>query len=112
MEPRALDWLDFHWMSKNVQQSASYSARRDESQTPSVHTSRDRWQSTLKEDTDIMHLLSLGVKISPNLATRVAENLKENLRRVRFEELPDQHCNEVYLRARLHVGITADEPNG
>ena len=56
------------------------------------------------------HLLCPGVKPGPNLVTMVAE-LQENVRKISFDNLPNQHCNAVYLRMRVHVGIIPNEPN-
>ena len=61
----------------------------------------------LKEDTEMINLLSPAVKLIPNLVTTVEEKLQENLPKVRFEELPDQHCNVVCF----HVGTMSDETN-
>ena len=41
--------------------------------------------------------------------TRVEQNLEKTLRNIRFDKCPGQHCNVVYLRTRLHVGIIANE---
>ena len=75
-EPGALDWKGYHWMSNGEQQSAPFFAGRNESQNPSAQASEDRSHPTLKKDNDMMDLLSPGVKINPNLVTRVEENLK------------------------------------
>ena len=35
---------------------------------------------------------------------------QENLWKIGFDEGPNQHCNVVYLRTRLHLGIIPNEP--
>ena len=45
--------------------------------------------------------MSLGVKLTPNLVTRVEENLKQTL----GKSDPVQHSDLVYFRGRLHEGI-------
>ena len=45
------------------------------SQSP---TPGDRLQSNMKEDDDMTNLLSMGVKFTPNLVTRIRRTLQEN----------------------------------
>ena len=87
-----------------IEQSASSSVGRDESQIPSARASGDRMQSTLKEDDDMVKMLLLGVKLMPKLVRF------KKIRTLRCDKLPNQYCNVVYLRTRLHLGIPND-PN-
>ena len=88
-------------MPKREQQNASPSPGRNES-----HNSND--QSTLKDE-DVTNMLSPGVELIANLVTRVEENLKRNIREVRIHKFLSQHCNVVYFRTPVHVGITPNE---
>ena len=63
-EPEASEVKGFYWIERN------------ESQNPNAQ-SGDRLQSKLKEDEDVISLLTTGVKLIPNLVTKVEENFKK-----------------------------------
>ena len=58
-----------------------------------------------KEDDDMTSPLSPGVKFLINLVMRIEENLKKTSGNFEFDKFPCQHCNLVYFRSGLHVGI-------
>ena len=51
--------------------------------------SGDRLPSTLQEDDDMQNVLSLGVKLDPNLVKRVKENHKNTIGTLDLTKLPD-----------------------
>ena len=61
-------------MSQREQQNVSSS-----SGNPNAQASGDRLQSIVKEDEEVINLLSLGSKLIPDLLTRVGENLMKPL---------------------------------
>ena len=96
------------WMPKREQHNSS-SYRWNESHNPKVQASGDRLESKKKDD--MTNMLSPGVKLFlPNLATRVEENLKNTFWKIEFDKFPGQHhCNMVFFRTRLHVGIIPND---
>ena len=58
------------------EQEASSSSGRNEAKHPKAQALGDRLQSQMKGLEDVINLLSTGVKLIPNLVTRVEENLK------------------------------------
>ena len=51
-------------------------------------TSGDRLPSTLQEDDDMQNVLSLGVKLDPNLVKRVKENHKNTIGTLDLTNVP------------------------
>ena len=95
------------WMPQREQQSASLSSGRNGSLNPNAEASGDRLQSFLPEDDDRVNLLSPGVKLVPNLMTRVEEHVKKTFGTLSLTIFP---VNKVlYFRTRLHVGIIPDK---
>ena len=87
-------------MSKREQPNASSSSGRNESQNPNDQASGDRLQSKLKEDEDVINLLTTGVKLIPNLVTKGEENFKKTFGTKKFDKFHSQHCNAVYFGLR------------
>ena len=78
-----------------------------EATSPNAQASGDRLQSKVEENEDVTNLLSTGVKLIPNLVTRLEGNLPvKTLGKLDF---PSHHCNVVYFRTRLHVCIISIE---
>ena len=63
-EPEASDLEGYYWMSKQ-EQNASSSSGRNESHNANWQASGDRLES--KEDENVINLLSLGVKLLPDI---------------------------------------------
>ena len=49
--------------------------------------------------------------LHPQLGDEGGRTPQENRLKTRLDECPNQHCQVVYLRTRLHLGIIPDEPN-
>ena len=94
---------------KKEQQNASSSSGRKGSQKPNAQASGDRLQSQLKEDEEVINLLSLGAKLTPNLVTWVGANLKRTLGTLDFDIFPSAHCNVVQFPTRLLVRTIPNE---
>ena len=89
------------------QQSASSSFGRNESHNLDVQASGDQLES--EEDDDMTNMFPVGVKLLPNLVTRIEENLLKTVGKLISTNFPSQQCNMVYFRTGLHVGIMPNE---
>ena len=88
----------YYWMPKENNRNASSSAR-NESQSPNAHASRSRLQSVLK-------LLSLGVKLLPNLATRFEEILMNTFGQINSMSFPVNIATScIFLRDCMWASI-------
>ena len=70
-EPGALDWKDYHWMYRKTTECIVFC--RTQSLKIPVH---DRRETTLKADSDMKKYVVSGVKLIPDLVTKVEEHLK------------------------------------
>ena len=95
-----------YYRVRQREQHASSSSGRNESHNPNVQGSADRLQSKTCEN--VANLLSTGVKLVPNLVTRVEENLKKTFGKPNFTNFPVNTAT-WFFRARLHVGIIPSE---
>ena len=105
-EPETSYLEGYYWMPKREQQHASSSSGRNESHNPNVQASGDWLQSNEHDDTT--NIVSRS-QVSSKFGDVGGRKPQENFRKIEFDEFPSQHCNVVYLRTGLHVGISPHE---
>ena len=90
---------------------AASSSGRKESHNPSAQASGDLLQS--KEDENVTHMLSTGLKLRPNFVTRIEEHLKKTfgkLNMFKFEVNTAAWCTFARdcMRASFHMSRSVD----